>query len=159
MRDNKLIIWKFSSQSVPAIELQKRLQGKSQTPGPGVPEIFTSGCLITGILSTIRKGSQHLKFVWVIRSNTYILNLTTIECWVCMPVKSAAYFSLQSRQGPLQNSLSGNYLREYSAGTSQTRVWADTCHVKKVIDLLQSWVNQQPWTPPGLPSRWSWSWS
>ena len=63
MRDIKLISWKLSSKSAPGMELQKKLQEKLQAPGPRVPERTTNECLITGVLSTVRKSPPDLKLV------------------------------------------------------------------------------------------------
>ena len=63
MMDIKLIAWKLSSKSAPGMESQKKLKEILQTSELRVPERTTNKCLNSGVLSVIRKGYPHLKFV------------------------------------------------------------------------------------------------
>ena len=102
----------------------------------------------------IRKGYPHLKLVWVTLWMKWISSRSTMttpsECWTCMPVLSAAYYGLQSRQGHQQHPLSNSSLKDYSEWTLQPWCGLRPGISRRSLTFYIPWVNQQSWTTSRL---------
>ena len=94
----QLTAWKLTSPSVPRLASERKLPGKSLTPGQEVPSRTTRRCLNKWCSFCNARGLSILKvcvttLVEYWTTSKWLMTIPTQLC-ACMPVPSIAYFNL-----------------------------------------------------------------
>ena len=118
LKDIILTVWWLTSPPVSRDVSQRKLGEKSLTIAQRVPNRTTNWCMSSGVLSTIEKGYQYLKFMWMTwlsipSSSSLTITLPKTQCAEQFDVN----YSLWNRWQFQQHLYWGNSLMECSERT------------------------------------------